>query len=113
MKHIFISYKHEDGDFAENLVYKIKEAGFQTWVDNDLNAGDDWRTKIDQAIKDACALIVIMSPEARASEYVTYEWAFAWGAGVKVIPVGSGAWGGWHAREVGESSCMAQRSPLN
>ncbi len=28
-----------------------------------------------------------MSPEAKASEYVTYEWAFAWGAGVKVLPV--------------------------
>jgi hypothetical protein len=28
-----------------------------------------------------------MTPEAKASEYVTYEWAFAWGAGIKVIPV--------------------------
>lgn len=42
---------------------------------------------IDLAIKDAFALIVIMTPEAKASEYVTYEWAFAWGVGVKVIPI--------------------------
>ncbi len=28
-----------------------------------------------------------MSPDAKASEYVTYEWAFAWGCGIKVIPV--------------------------
>ncbi len=28
-----------------------------------------------------------MSPKAKASEYVTYEWAFAWGAGIRVIPV--------------------------
>lgn len=28
-----------------------------------------------------------MTPEAKASEYVTCEWAFAWGVGVRVIPV--------------------------
>src|SRR5438132_10941316 len=89
MKHIFISYKHDDGgDFADLLIYKIKEAGFETWVDSDrLHAGEDWRVEIDRAIKNACALIVIMTPGAQASEYVTYEWAFAWGAGIKVVPV--------------------------
>ena len=87
-KHVFISYKHEDGDFAENLTNRVHMAGFKTWVDDDkLRAGEDWRAEIDQAIKSAFALIVIMTPEAKASEYVTYEWSFAWGAGVKVIPV--------------------------
>jgi TIR domain len=42
---------------------------------------------IDLAIKNACALVAIMTPEAKSSEYVTYEWAFAWGAGIRVIPV--------------------------
>src|SRR2546428_9488081 len=88
MRHVFISYQHNDGDFAENLISRIEKVGLETWVDNDhLQAGEDWRTEIDQAIKDAFALIVIMTPEARSSEYVTYEWAFAWGAGVKVIPI--------------------------
>src|SRR5438105_2399387 len=87
-RHIFICYQHEDSDFAEVLINRIEKAGFNTWIDdNHLQAGEDWRTGIDQAIKDAFALIVIMSPKAKASEYVTYEWAFAWGTGVKVIPV--------------------------
>ena len=43
--------------------------------------------EIDQAIKNAAAVIAIMSPEARNSEYVTYEWAFAWGHGTKVLPI--------------------------
>ncbi len=88
MSHIFISYKSEDGDFADVLISKLEREGYSTWVDNDrINAGEDWRNNIDQAIKEAFSLIVIMSPEAKASEYVTYEWAFAWGARVKVIPV--------------------------
>jgi tetratricopeptide (TPR) repeat protein len=87
-KHIFISYNHEDSDFAEVLIHRVEQMGFKTWVDHDqLPIGEDWRNEIDQAIKNSFALIVIMSPEAKASEYVTYEWAFAWGAGVKVLPV--------------------------
>ena len=87
-KHVFISYQHEDSEFGENLINRVEKAGFTTWIDNDrLHAGDDWRAKIDEAIKSSFALIVIMSPAAKASEYVTYEWAFAWGAGIPVIPI--------------------------
>src|SRR5436309_3404779 len=87
--HIFISYRHEtDSDFAEILIHNIEKAGFDTWVDTDkLHAGEDWGAEIDEAIKEALALIVIMSPKAKASEYVTYEWSFALGAEKKVIPV--------------------------
>lgn len=88
MSHVFISYKNEDVDFAENVKSRLKDAGFTAWIDDaEIGAGEEWRTKIDQAVGDALALIVIMTPEAKASEYVTYEWAFALGAGVKVIPV--------------------------
>src|SRR5581483_1275397 len=87
-KHVFISYKHDDSDFAENLIIRVQKEGFSTWLDNEsLHPGDDWREEIDQAIRDAFALIVIMSPAAEASSYVTYEWAFAWGCGIKIIPV--------------------------
>lgn len=88
MSHIFISYNHEDNDFAENLIHRLQDVGFKTWRDIDeLNAGEVWRAEIDQAIKDAFSMIVIMTPQAKISEYVTYEWAFAFGVGVKVIPV--------------------------
>lgn len=87
-KHVFVSHKHEDTDFAQVLVNKIEKAGFKTWVDHDqLHIGEDWRFKIDQAMKNSFVLIVIMSPEAKNSEYVTYEWAFAWGAGIRVFPI--------------------------
>jgi hypothetical protein len=87
MQHVFISYKQEDLDFAENVINKLEKEGFTTWADNKIGIGEEWRTMIDLAIKNAFALIVIMTPEAKASEYVTYEWAFAWGVGIKVIPI--------------------------
>ena len=87
MQHIFISYKNEDLDFAENVISRLEKEGFTTWADSKIGAGEEWRTSIDLAVKNALALVVIMTPEAKASEYVTYEWAFAWGVGIKVIPV--------------------------
>ncbi len=87
MQHIFVSFKHEDVDFADNVQSRLQREGFTTWADSKIGAGDEWRTAIDDAIKNAFALIVIMTPEAKASEYVTYEWAFAWGVGIRVIPI--------------------------
>ncbi|HYT46703.1 MAG TPA: toll/interleukin-1 receptor domain-containing protein [Methylomirabilota bacterium] len=87
-KHIFISYHHDDVGFAKNLIKRIELEGYETWVDNNrLQGGADWRETIDRAIRDSFALVVIMTPDAKTSDYVTYEWAYAWGAGVKVIPV--------------------------
>ncbi|MBA3872824.1 MAG: HEAT repeat domain-containing protein [Anaerolineae bacterium] len=88
MAHIFISYAHVDGDFAKELIEVVKNAGFKHWIDSEkLREGEDWRQELDKAIRASFALVVIMTPKAKASEYVTYEWAFALGVGVKVIPI--------------------------
>ena len=87
MAHVFISYKHDDRVFASSLRQEIESQGFEVWMDDDLLAGDDWRAEIDTAIYNAFAAIVVVSPEAKSSEYVTYEWACAFGAGKKIIPL--------------------------
>jgi hypothetical protein len=67
---------------------RLRNAGFEVWVDTKkLRAGQDWREEIDQAIRESLALIVILTPEAVTSQYVTYEWAFAMGVGIPVIPI--------------------------
>lgn len=88
MANIFVSYDREDSDFGEVVLAKLHKAGYETLMDMEiLSAGDDWRQKIDQAISSAQALLIVMTPEAAASLYVTYEWAFALGAGLTVIPL--------------------------
>jgi HEAT repeat protein len=87
MRHIFVSYCHNDSDFAEILEGKIREWGFLTWRDRSLHAGDNWRKEIDRGLKDAMAVVAVMSPQARNSPYVTYEWSFAIGSGVPIVPV--------------------------
>jgi HEAT repeat protein len=88
MAHVFVSYDRENRDFAEVVQAKLERAGHKTSMDLDLlSAGDDWQDKLDAAIRASDAVVVIMEPEARASDYVAYEWAFALGAGVRVIPL--------------------------
>src|SRR5688572_22943376 len=88
MPHVFVSYSHADNDFAELLKAKFDATGFDAWLDKEqLKAGEEWRRKIDEAITQSFALIVIMSPDADQSKYVTYEWAYALGLGVHVIPL--------------------------
>jgi hypothetical protein len=88
--HVFISYKRNTANkrFVNKMTEYLEEAGFDVWIDTEeLRAGQDWRDAIDQAIRDALAVIVILTPEAVKSQYVTYEWAFAFGIGTDVIPV--------------------------
>ncbi|SHE37921.1 TIR domain-containing protein [Marinomonas polaris DSM 16579] len=85
---VFISHDHDDADFAELLKLRLEKEGIESWIDTErLKIGQDWREEIDQGIKDSVAVIAIMTPEARKSEYVTYEWAFAWGKGKKIFPL--------------------------
>ncbi len=84
----FISHAKEDGDFAENLKWRMASKGFEGWIDVDvLEAGMDWRHEIDDAIVDSYAVILILSPDSKVSEYVTYEWAFGLGCGLRVLPL--------------------------
>lgn len=85
---VFISHDHDDADFAELLKLKLEREGINSWIDSErLKIGQDWREEIDHSIENSSAVIVIMTPEARKSEYVTYEWAFAWGKKIKIFPI--------------------------
>ena len=47
----------------------------------------DWRQEIDDAILTSSAVILVLTPEAKKSEYVTYQWAFALGSGKSIVPL--------------------------
>ena len=73
---------------TELMKLRLEKHKIDAWIDMDrLRAGVNWRNEIDDAIKNSVALIVVMSPNAKESEYVTYEWSFAWGAEIRVIPI--------------------------
>lgn len=86
---VFISYAHEDGeDFANTVVVQLEKRNYEALIDQrEIKRLDDWRIKIDDAIRASIAVILILTPASAKSEYVRYEWAFAYGAGKMVIPL--------------------------
>jgi len=73
MGHIFISYSRQDKEYAFKLAEKLRDEGFEIWIDNRIQSGDDWWDTIDRAISDAIAFIVIMTPSSKDSNWVKRE----------------------------------------
>lgn len=87
MAHVFISYKREDRDFAFLVRNEIEKAGYGVWIDDRLEAGESWIRRIEDALSSAFALVLVLTPQAQSSQYVTYEWSFALGIGIPVFPI--------------------------
>ncbi|MDX1991950.1 MAG: toll/interleukin-1 receptor domain-containing protein [bacterium] len=74
MSHIFISYSRKDSEFAHNLADQLETAGFKVWIDvNDIVPNDEWVRRIEKAVEDCDALVVVLSRSARDSEWVERE----------------------------------------
>lgn len=88
MPQVFISYSEKDSIFAQLAKEKLEAEGIKVWLfEGDLHPGENWREAIDKGIFSSDVLMVILSPESSASSYVTYEWAYALGKGIKIIPI--------------------------
>ncbi len=88
MAKLFVSYAHEDVVFAENVKLSLERFSHEVWIDHEgLHAGVDWGRGIDDAIQAADVLLLIVSEDAMDSKYVTYEWSYALGASVPIIPL--------------------------
>lgn len=87
MKNIFLSYSRRDIKRVEELRQALISQGYRPWIDPSPRPGQDWRFDVDDAIRGASAMVVVMTPDSANSVYVTYEWSYAMGLGIPVIVV--------------------------
>ncbi len=73
---VFVSYSRRDFHAAEALFSVLAASGqVRTWLDvEQLRPGTDWEIAINAAIDHADAVVVVASPAAMASRWVTEEW---------------------------------------
>jgi len=62
-KHVFLSYCHDNQKEVQKLRADLVAAGETVWWDEDILPGQDWKLAIKQAMQDAYAVIVCLSPE--------------------------------------------------
>src|SRR5713226_4692031 len=88
MRKVFVSYASEDFGVAQEVEREVRRRGLDVWLDRHaLHAGEEWIKSIDGNISSSDAVIVILTPRSRVSPYVDFEWSYALGKGIKVIPL--------------------------
>ena len=70
----FISYSHQNEDFAKRLNADLQREGVRCWfADEDLKIGDHYHQRIDEAIRLYDKLILVLSDTAMRSAWVERE----------------------------------------
>lgn len=71
---IFISYSHQDKTFVDDLAKQLVAQNVHVWLDRwELNIGDSILEKVQEAIDESSALLVILSKSSTASEWCKKE----------------------------------------
>jgi DNA-binding response OmpR family regulator len=74
-KRVFLSYSNHDVQFATYLKHEIEKAGYEGWIDHSyIKASQYWLRSIEMALKTCHAMVLIMTPSAMDSHFVTSEY---------------------------------------
>ncbi|MGV6851852.1 MAG: toll/interleukin-1 receptor domain-containing protein [bacterium] len=73
----FISYSRKDYHAAKVLSDALVNCGLQTWYDQEMQPGEEWRDSIYSAIKQTKAMLLLMSSNALQSKEMKKEVAVA------------------------------------
>lgn len=87
--HVFISYSRKDEAVIKRIAKLLRRRGVDIWVDNkELVPGTPiWEEEIEKAIRGASAIVVLLSPDSKNSEWVRREIAFAEQYDKRIFPV--------------------------
>jgi hypothetical protein len=84
---VFISYASEDEKLARRVERVLSDIGVETFLDrNDIDWGDEFTKRIDDALKWCSALVVIITPASLKSQWVPYEIGIAKSQGKRILP---------------------------
>ncbi len=84
---IFLSYCRADRPLAERFVSTAAARGIEVWFDEEIEAGEDWREKIVDALGAAKALVILFSDHSNASRQLIKELALADNLQKPIVPV--------------------------
>jgi hypothetical protein len=70
---VFISYSRTDRAYVDSLVGYLQGVSVPVWFDYDVEAGDSFGPKIQQAIDECGVFVVVLTPASAESEWVQRE----------------------------------------
>ena len=87
--HVFMSYSRIDEEFMRRITTFLRKQGIKVWVDNEnlIPGTPIWEEEIERAINGAFAVVVVLSADAKRSEWVRREITYADQYEKRVFPV--------------------------
>ena len=88
---VFLSHAHSDRVLARKVADVLQESGLEVWnEEREVLPGDNWAEKVNKALRESEAMVVLLTPDAVRSSHVRREIEFALGErkyNQKLIPV--------------------------
>ena len=84
---VFISYSRKDEVAAHLLAYILREKGINCSIDRDVRAGNKFDSRLQQMIRDANLILVLLTKDSAQSAWVNQEIGFAVAHGKTVFPL--------------------------
>lgn len=85
---VFLSYTRKDGEVMRTVQEELRAAGLAVWTDEGLEAGTSgWRSAIEEAVEQASVIVALLSPDAKASQWVNNEISYALTRKKPVFPI--------------------------
>jgi predicted nucleotide-binding protein len=88
-KHVFISYSRKDIEIMKAIIACLDEfTEIPVWVDvQDIQPTAKWMQDVGKAIEKSKLVILLMSPDAKKSDWVNNEVAYAGNYNKPIIPL--------------------------
>jgi hypothetical protein len=85
---VFVSYSRRDSGTVDQIVTRLIDLDFEIWIDREnIKGGSLWRVEIVEAIDNAQAFVIMLSPSSAKSENVRKEIDLAESSNCKLFPV--------------------------
>jgi hypothetical protein len=77
---VFLSYAERDEKFARSIRAELEKGSFVVWdASAKITPGENWALELGKALREADAMVVLLSPAALASDHVKREIEYALG----------------------------------
>jgi TIR domain len=85
--HVFISYSRSERDYVEQLAQYLTERSITVWYDYEVETGEPFSQRIQTAIDESVAFIVVVTAAAVESSWVRRELSRAVRKGIPLCPL--------------------------
>ena len=76
---VFISHASQDDELARKIAEVLRAGGLEVWDDQNILPGDNWAGQIAQALDQSQAMVILLTPQSLASEWVRRDIDYALG----------------------------------